>query len=235
MRTPAANEARTIRATWLRRFRIAGHFTQGELAEAVGVSANQVSRYERARDDPSLDVLDRLLVVLGCSYEDLHSSPGKRTPQIIPINLDKCGFYSRQIGDRTFNADAQTKALCGLSADAPTSLAWQCWFNNVHADDIARVQAELARLEDRHDGVFNTRYRLTGWDGAERQIIDYGCMIFDKAGQPLRLQGMMLDITREPRTQNTEEKIASILIAAKRRMGAYCLFIPALCHMLEYF
>jgi transcriptional regulator with XRE-family HTH domain len=71
MRTAAANGARSIRATWYRRIRIARHLTQAQLAKAVGISTNQISRYEHGLDDPGLDILDPLLVALKCWYSDL--------------------------------------------------------------------------------------------------------------------------------------------------------------------
>ena len=75
MRTTAANRARTIRANWLHRIRIARHLTQAQLAKAVGISTNQISRYEHGLDDPGLDILDRLLVTLKCFYSDLLRNP----------------------------------------------------------------------------------------------------------------------------------------------------------------
>jgi len=75
MRAAAASAARIVRATWLRRIRTARHLTQAQLAKAVGISANQISRYEHGLDDPGLEVLDRLLVVLKCWYGDLLAKP----------------------------------------------------------------------------------------------------------------------------------------------------------------
>lgn len=85
MRTAAANGARTTRANWFHRIRIARHMTQAQLAKRVGITDNQVSRYERARDDPSLDVLDRLLVALECWYVDLQADPGSPIPAPRPM------------------------------------------------------------------------------------------------------------------------------------------------------
>jgi transcriptional regulator with XRE-family HTH domain len=85
MRAASANGARINRATWLRRIRTARHLTQAQVARAARVSTNQISRYERARDDPSLDVLDRLLVALECWYVDLQGENGAPTPAPRPM------------------------------------------------------------------------------------------------------------------------------------------------------
>ena len=81
MRAAPANGARSIRATWLRRIRQARHLTQAQVASCVGITANQVSRYERGRDDPGLDVLDHLLVTLECWYSDLLADPAGSPPE----------------------------------------------------------------------------------------------------------------------------------------------------------
>jgi len=80
MRTAAANGARATRATWLRRIRTARHLTQAQLAKAVGITANQISRYERGLDDPSLDMLEPLLIALRCWYRDLLAKPEAPDP-----------------------------------------------------------------------------------------------------------------------------------------------------------
>jgi transcriptional regulator with XRE-family HTH domain len=89
MRAASANGARINRATWFRRIRIARHLTQAQVAKTVGISTNQISRYERARDDPSLEVFDRLLVALECWYIDMLAdtagSPPPRRPICRPI------------------------------------------------------------------------------------------------------------------------------------------------------
>ena len=84
MSSAATAGARRLRAFWLRRIRIARGLTQAELARLVGVSANQISRYERGHDDPGLDALDRLLRALECWYSDLIVHPEIPTPQRRP-------------------------------------------------------------------------------------------------------------------------------------------------------
>ena len=92
----ATNGARKLRAFWLRRIRTERGLTQAQLARMVGVSANQISRYERGHDDPGLDVLDRILRALECWYSDLivHPeipTPGRRPPIPSPIRAVPLG------------------------------------------------------------------------------------------------------------------------------------------------
>jgi transcriptional regulator with XRE-family HTH domain len=76
----AAHDARKNRGQRLRCIRIDRNLTQEQLAKQAGVSTNQISRYERGFDDPSLPTLDRLLTALGCSYADLQEPPDAPVP-----------------------------------------------------------------------------------------------------------------------------------------------------------
>jgi transcriptional regulator with XRE-family HTH domain len=80
MRAAAANGARKIRATWLRRIRIARGLTQQKLAERINVSTTAISQYEKAIIAPNTDHLDQLLVALECWYGDLLADPAASPP-----------------------------------------------------------------------------------------------------------------------------------------------------------
>jgi transcriptional regulator with XRE-family HTH domain len=187
--------------------------TQRRLGVMLGIPYQLIQAYEHGEKL----TLDRLVTIASCLAVDkrwlLAGGDEARKPLVEPARL---GFYGRPAHTTVaFEADAHTKAACGVPADAPNQLAWQCWYNRIHTDDHARVDAELARLNDPRDGVFNMQYRLLGVDGVERCIIDYGLMIFDSAGGPVRLRGLMLDITDEPRTQKTDDKVRRILMTVR--------------------
>jgi len=205
--------------------------SQGRIAEAIGVSVGTIQNYERGRVPITTGRLEQLAQALQCKPADLLAPSEAPLPHdrhyrisrqhakkptantllsIAPKNL---GFYARPAGSMLVEIDAQIKRACGLPPNAPAHLAWQSWMNGIHRDDRDRTLSELARLDDPRDGVFNLRYRLVGHDRVERQIVDYGRMIFDDSGQPVRLQGFFLDITQERRTKSTKDKIAQIVLA----------------------
>lgn len=51
--------------------RMAAGLTQGQLAEAIGCTQKDVSRWERGVYSPRIDVLVKMAGALGCSLEDL--------------------------------------------------------------------------------------------------------------------------------------------------------------------
>lgn len=53
------------------RARLAAGMTQGQLAEAIGQTQKDVSRWERGVYKPRAEVLIRIAGTLGCSIEDL--------------------------------------------------------------------------------------------------------------------------------------------------------------------
>lgn len=210
-------------------------YTQRGLGVKLGVSFQLIQAYERGEKL----IVDRLLSIASCLAVDKKwlltgdepRAPLVETPAIEPVRL---GFYSRPAhSTEIFEADAHTKAACGVPGDAPNQLAWQGWYNRIHSDDHARVDAELERLNDPRDGVCNMQYRLLGVDGVERCIIDYGCMIFDRAGKSTRLRGLMLDITDEPRTQKTDDKVRRILAAVRPGLIALAAMLLACAGICE--
>ena len=51
--------------------RMAAGLTQGQLAEAIGCTQKDVSRWERGVYSPRIDVLVKMAGALGCPLEDL--------------------------------------------------------------------------------------------------------------------------------------------------------------------
>jgi transcriptional regulator with XRE-family HTH domain len=204
--------------------------SQSRLAKAIGMTVGIIQMYEHGRVQPPAYRIDQIAQELRCKVADLLESPDAPLPhdrryrlsreqtkptghELLSIAPNTLGFYGRPARSMLVEIDAQIKRACGLPRNAPAHLAWKSWMNGIHRDDRDRTLVELARLDDPRDGVFNLRYRLIGHDGFERHIIDYGRMIFDDSGQPVRLQGFLLDITQERRTQSTDDKIARILVA----------------------
>jgi transcriptional regulator with XRE-family HTH domain len=161
--------------------------TQSELGRCLGVSFQMVQAYEHGEKL----TIDRITIVADALRVKLR---WLLMPEAL-IEVDRLGFYGRPANGHVIDIDVRAKAACGLPHNAPPQLAWEAWIKGIHRDDGARVHAELARLDDPAHGVFNLHYRLLGHDGVERYIHDYGRMIFDEWGLPVRLQGFLLDLT----------------------------------------
>jgi transcriptional regulator with XRE-family HTH domain len=183
----------------IRQVRQHRHLTQQAVAAKIGCSYQLIQSYEHG-EKLSLDRLAALAKVFGVKSEYLLTGIDAKefvTPKIV-------GFYTRQpqISNRV-EADAAVKAMCGLAPDAEIDL--DTWHRQVHADDLPRVNFELAKcLDPRGDGMFNAEYTLIGLDGIERRIADLSRTIFDSAKRPVRRLGIMMDISRWIATESQE-------------------------------
>lgn len=72
MPAPRDNGARLRRAKRLRQIRESRGLTQGQLAERVGVRRQAITQYEKNQVAPTTATLDRILIALECSYDDLN-------------------------------------------------------------------------------------------------------------------------------------------------------------------
>lgn len=55
----------------IREYRKLRGFTMQQLADMVGVSLNAIHEYETNKYQPRADVIDKLLLFLGCSFDEL--------------------------------------------------------------------------------------------------------------------------------------------------------------------
>ncbi len=70
----------------------------------------------------------------------------------------------------------------------------------LHPEDRDRVLAAHARTHHTHEPL-SVEYRLTARDGRTVWVRDEGVVVIDEDGEPLYLQGYLLDITREREAQ----------------------------------
>jgi len=68
------------------------------------------------------------------------------------------------------------------------------WMQNMHPDDLPRVLASLEAFRS-EGGTLSLEYRLRTRAGEWRHFQDEAEIVLDESGQPLYLQGIMLDVT----------------------------------------
>ncbi len=101
--------------------------------------------------------------------------------------------YSANIrGDAILFISDHCKAIYGLSA-AEFILDPLHWQTSVHPEDRPKVEEAFAALQT--TGAFEQEYRIVRPDGSVRWVYDCGRHILDKVGVPIRLDGVVSDIT----------------------------------------
>lgn len=88
------------------------------------------------------------------------------------------------------------------------------WHDRIHPDDLAEVDAALARHLNGEDTFYQCEYRLRCKGGAYTWVSDRGQAQFDAAGQPLRMAGSLTDVTArreaEARIQDRNQQLNAI-------------------------
>src|SRR5690606_25265886 len=70
------------------------------------------------------------------------------------------------------------------------------WLDNLHPEDRERVLAELGTVPSKADSV-DHRYRLRDRQGRWHHLHEKATVVRSPAGEPLFLQGLMLDVTAQ--------------------------------------
>jgi two-component system, cell cycle sensor histidine kinase and response regulator CckA len=70
----------------------------------------------------------------------------------------------------------------------------------IHPDDIERVAGEVRRRVDARQ-FFAIEYRLVDKDGDEHHMFEKGMAVYGQQGEPLWLDGVILDLTEHKRTE----------------------------------
>jgi PAS domain S-box-containing protein len=89
--------------------------------------------------------------------------------------------------------------LMGLDPET-TEVNYETWRDRVHPDDLERVEAAIEQTITNHKD-YDTEYRVILPDSSIHWIIAKGQAIYDQFGQPLRMLGVIMDITEHKQTE----------------------------------
>ena len=89
------------------------------------------------------------------------------------------------------------RLLIGVSDDAPVSLAG--FLDRVHPSDRGRVQHDVQRALDQ--GEFRSEYRVLHPTRGEIWLLSAGRTLRDESGRPVRLTGIVVDISERKRNE----------------------------------
>jgi PAS domain S-box-containing protein len=103
------------------------------------------------------------------------------------------GVWQWDIASNAVYWSDQAKALFGL----PTAeqLTYSTFLSTVHSDDRAWVDREVAAAVAGHV-EFNHEYRVVWPDQSVHWIAARGAALYNRAGKPMRMTGVVLDVTR---------------------------------------
>jgi PAS domain S-box-containing protein len=108
------------------------------------------------------------------------------------------GFWLRDFVRNEIWASDQFRALFGFGPSERVDV--DKFFQRLHPDDREQTLRMLEKAQQ-EDGRYQTEYRLLLPDGAMRWISSRGRVEFDPRGQPIRLRGVSIDVTRSKQAE----------------------------------
>ncbi len=119
----------------------------------------------------------------------------------LAVENAEIGFWDVDVINNRLIWPAQTKAMFGISADAPVSMA--DFYTGLHPDDReATSAAYLAAADPVQRALYDVDYRTIGKeDGVLRWVAAKGRGVFDASGRCVRVAGTALDITARKKSE----------------------------------
>lgn len=116
------------------------------------------------------------------------------------------GSWTRLTGDERITLSRQLARILGVAYNG-ASVPYADVEERIHPDDLNRFLYELSDARARRDG-FCIDHRIVRPDGAVRHVRTQGTYEFDRAGNPLRCLGTMIDTTERVEAQLAAERLA---------------------------
>lgn len=147
--------------------------------------------------------------------EKLHESENRAHLAIAAAGM---GTWDWNLVTKSVKWSPQHNRLLGIDP-AIEEGNYEIWAPHVHPDDIPLIQAELHRVIDERIDL-TMEYRSIWPDGSVHWIAAYGRPVFDHDGKPIRMLGLIRDVTERKRTEETlreqQRQLQCALTAAER-------------------
>lgn len=137
----------------------------------------------------------------------------KRTEDALRLSEERYRMLAEFTGELIYDRDlcggkihwaGHAEGMSGFSADELERTGIEGWRKRLHPDDNERVSAAENMAMEGHS-MFSAEYRLMKPDGKYMYIEESGGFLYDESGKPVRMLGVMKDITE--RVCASEERI----------------------------
>jgi len=114
----------------------------------------------------------------------------------LAVDGSRDGIWDWDLNSGEIIYSARWKEIIGLNNDKLTPTI-DTFFNLIHPEDEARVQATLAQHLRGETPVYQVEFRMHHKDGSWRWILSRGTALRDAQGKPYRMAGSHTDITEQ--------------------------------------
>jgi PAS domain S-box-containing protein len=115
------------------------------------------------------------------------------------------------------------------------------WTNYIHPADKDRVMEEVRASLESSAEQWSSEYRYRRGDGTYADVFDRGCIVRDAAGRPVRVIGMMQDISARKTSEDTLRRFRAaldrsgdLIALVDRETMRYVDVNDAMCRALGY-
>ncbi|MEH2003505.1 MAG: PAS domain-containing protein, partial [Nostoc sp.] len=137
----------------------------------------------------------------------------------LTMDFTYIGSWNWNITENTVDWNDNHARLLGLVPSEVES-SYQAWRDRVYPEDIYRVEQAITTALATHTD-FEAEYRVIHPDGSIHWLVGRGRGIYDKAGQPVRMLGIILDISEQRNAALRERKRAqqASILEERNRMA----------------
>jgi PAS domain S-box-containing protein len=154
----------------------------------------------------------------------------------------RMGNWEWDIEANTATWSDETKRMFGLSPNDPESSTEE-FFSMIHPEDRLRVEQAVNRAV-KEGAPYEAEFRIAQPDGSLRWVRGRGKVLYDEAGQPLRMIGLNADITERKQAQEAlrlsearlarTEDFSLVMVTHVSLDGRWLKVPPTLCELLGY-
>ncbi len=127
----------------------------------------------------------------------------------LAMNAAKMGSWDWDVVTNHVFWTTNHEAMFGYEPNVPPR-TYDDWASRVHPTDLPQVEAAVRRALDHHED-YRFEYRLCLPDGTERWIDAFGRGEYNLAKEPVRMVGVVLDITNRKLTEQSLRERATEL------------------------
>ena len=137
----------------------------------------------------------------------------------LTMDFTYIGSWNWNIVENTVDWDDNHFRLLGLVPDEVKG-SYQAWRDRVHPEDINRVEQTIAEALATHTD-YEAEYRVVYSDANIHWLVSRGRGIYNDAGQPVRMLGVILDISeqRDAALRERKRAEAASILEERNRMA----------------
>ncbi|MCA9199166.1 MAG: PAS domain S-box protein [Planctomycetales bacterium] len=135
------------------------------------------------------------------------------------LNAAQAGTWDWYLNTGEMIWSQETYNLFGLEPDADA--AAPKWRDRVHPDDRAKVDESILESLRERQSEWNMEFRILHPEKGIRWLMGLGRIEYSKAGTPIRMAGINLDITDRKDFESSLERARKVAEAASRSRGEF--------------